>query len=495
VKLRRHQEEARAIARDIANGVRDEKTVVAFVTPGGGKTLMASLFAHELLATRDVEQVLVVTPRSSLREQMRDGFRVPELGLQAGLSSAKKPGQSSLLKAERAGFVTTYQNLASKPKQWLNWVKKNKVLVILDEGHHLPGGMYSEPQEAGDDEARWTAEIRPIVDAAKRVLVMTGSIARANASEPIAFVTYEDRKPVTLIRYPRRDALGEHAIIQVSVQLCDGEARSWQRFGANTKRLSAVSARDESAVRSILLNDSGYRDAMVGNAICAWEDYRENRGHRSRMVVICHNVKACREVVRHIRDKYPKWQPVLAVGDEPSAHRALAKFRDKKDGDILVTCQMAYEGLDVPDITHLVCLTDKRSRPWLEQALSRATRFDKECKLPWEEQWAFIYVPDEPAMVKFISEWIDEQPSDLEDAPDGNGIVVRPNRRRGPITGEGAFGEIRYADTYGIFSEPDNRRIRRAKDEFPQLSTLGNAHILEVARRLYPNDAELMEVG
>jgi len=41
---------------------------------------------------------------------------------------------------------------------------------------------------------------------------------------------------------------------------------------------------------------------------------------------------------------------------------------------ILVTVAMAYEGLNVPKISVICCLSHIRSAPWLEQCFARANR-------------------------------------------------------------------------------------------------------------------------
>jgi hypothetical protein len=76
--------------------------------------------------------------------------------------------------------------------------------------------------------------------------------------------------------------------------------------------------------------------------------------------------------------------------------------------DALVTVAMAYEGLDVPAITHIAGLTHIRSKPWIEQMIARATRFDPGAGT-WEEQTAFVYVPDDRLICSIIGTMQDEQ--------------------------------------------------------------------------------------
>lgn len=481
--FRRHQSLAEAIGAEIHNGERDEKVIVAYVTPGGGKTLMASIFAHQLLK-RDVERVLVVCPRLTLKTQMRDGFHVPDLGLTGGLATEYKL-TIGLLRDERAGCVTTYQDVVQNPGRWVRFVREVPTLVILDEGHHLQALGWGAEQ---DEEAGWTPAISPIVEAARRVLVMTGTMERGNGS-PVAFVEYDDdRKAKLHIKYTRRDALDEKAILNVSVKLCDGDAEYWHRFSQHRHILSNVSAEEESRALRALLSDEKYRNRVLDEALREFEDYRNTRNAHARMIVIAANQIQARSVKRYLDDKLVR--AVLAISDETDAHHRLARFRDRRAGDVLVTCQMAHEGLDVPDCTHLVALTNYRMRSWLEQALSRVTRFDPKCGLPWEEQYAYLYVPADQSMVSFLSEWIDEQDARFNDPPSGEPTGPRSRRSSfSPISGE--MTDTRYADTYGVFSDIDQRRIEAFDKLCPYCGHMPAVHRLDMARKIWPTDSDV----
>ncbi|MDH5774216.1 MAG: hypothetical protein OEZ57_04805, partial [Nitrospirota bacterium] len=75
---------------------------------------------------------------------------------------------------------------------------------------------------------------------------------------------------------------------------------------------------------------------------------------------------------------------------------AIKAFKRQGSGaiDCLITVAMAYEGLDVPAITHLICLTHIRTKPWIEQVVHRATRMDPLAG-PYADQRAYIYAPDD----------------------------------------------------------------------------------------------------
>ncbi len=483
-EYRRHQAKAEEISSEIHSGARDQKIVTAYVTPGGGKTLMASIFAHQLLKG-DVERVLVVCPRVTLQSQMRNGFNVPSLGLTGSLAEGHRRTRS-LLKDDLSGCVTTYQDLVSDAQRgnkakWLQFVSEIPTLLVLDEAHHLQSPDWAGAESS--EEKGWAPAVAPLVNAASRVLLMTGTMTRDNGSS-IAFIQYDkDRKPQIDINYTRRDALDEQAILNISVKLCDGDARYWHRFRQHRHLLSKASGKNESRALSTLLSDAAYRNKVLDDALSEFAQYRSTRNANARMIVICANQAQAKSVRDHLRND-GSYRSVLAISDEKDAHIRLARFRDRREGEILVTVGMAYEGLDVPDCTHLVALTSIRSRPWLEQALSRVTRFDPKCALSWEEQCAYLYVPNDHSMVSFLSEWIDEQDARFADPPEAGGEQESRDRKTtfSPISGE--LTGVRYADTYHVFSDDEQDLISRFDREFKLLGHLPAVERLRLAKRM-----------
>jgi hypothetical protein len=120
----------------------------------------------------------------------------------------------------------------------------------------------------------------------------------------------------------------------------------------------------------------------------------------------------------------------LAISEADDAHSDIEQFREG-GFQCLVTCQMAYEGLDVPAITHIACLTHIRSLPWILQMLARAWRaLAKKGKC-----WAFV--PNDPRMNRVIERIRQEQdavvplPRDVGAGGSGGGPIAFV-----PISGE-----------------------------------------------------------
>jgi len=77
---------------------------------------------------------------------------------------------------------------------------------------------------------------------------------------------------------------------------------------------------------------------------------------------------------RSILEKYIGLHVPIATSEYTTAAReTIAAFR-RGVYPVLVTVAMAYEGLSVPQVSHIACLTHIRSVPWLEQCFARANR-------------------------------------------------------------------------------------------------------------------------
>jgi hypothetical protein len=90
----------------------------------------------------------------------------------------------------------------------------------------------------------------------------------------------------------------------------------------------------------------------------------------------------------------------IAISDERDAHETLAAFRLRPEPSILVTCAMAYEGLDAPSVAVCAALTHIRSRAWLEQMIARATRVDPAAGA-YQDQSALVLHPDDLLFRRF----------------------------------------------------------------------------------------------
>ena len=101
-----------------------------------------------------------------------------------------------------------------------------------------------------------------------------------------------------------------------------------------------------------------------------WEDwvpYKKQVYSGSKLLLVAPNIEVAKQYQSHLAGR--QYDCGIATSEDGS--QALNEIKRFRDGnlDCLVTVGMAYEGLDVPQITHLIILTPIRSRPWIEQVI------------------------------------------------------------------------------------------------------------------------------
>lgn len=215
-----------------------------------------------------------------------------------------------------------------------------------------------------------------------------------------------------MVGYDRRAALAERAIIPIRFGALDGEAE-WLLEGERQEAGSFRDAGDRLRPMLFTALRTGYADAVLHRAFADCRDHRARRrgalglgpseGARGlgKLLVVAPDQATARAYSARLRAWLGSALAVaLAISDERDAVERIARFRLRPHPSVLVTLGMAYEGLDAPEISHVACLTQVRSVPWLEQMVARATRFDPHGG-PYGAQRAVIYHPDDPLFRRF----------------------------------------------------------------------------------------------
>lgn len=464
-ELRSHQKKFKARAEDIVGGRTPDRTTVAHVTPGGGKSLAAAVFARELLDAGLVERVCWVTPRNSLASQAAEGFR--DAAFNPNYRARRADNTPPLVRDLEIGcvaYTTTYQGIVACPGVHEHEFARHRYLLILDEPHHL----------ADDDGRTWVTAVRALVDRATHTLLMTGTIER-NDRIRIPFVEYAERDgrlfPRIDIPFTRRTALAERAVLPMDFTYQDG----WAHFvdGGDERRveISKASEEDVSKVIATFLGRTEYRDALLRRGLDHWTAHTSNV-YPSRAIVICARQEMAKDVARFITDHY-KAQVALAISEDADSHRTIRQFRHGKRGQVLVTVGMAYEGLDVPDCSHLIYLHNTRSVPWIEQAFARVTRVDGkavDAGVGYELQFGFIVVPDDPRMRAVVEEMKAEQARGLEDRAASERATREAARQERLFAGLGANeGTVVFGTLDQRLSAEESARVEQIRNTIPSL--------------------------
>jgi superfamily II DNA or RNA helicase len=412
--LRKHQRECELICQDILASV-PVRDIYAAVTPGGGKSLLPVIVAHQLIPTL-ADAVCWVVPRVSLMEQAEMAF----------ISSANRRllGHSIGIRASTndidpcrglAGYVTTYHAIAADSALHAAEFRRKRYILILDEPHHVEAS------------SSWQRALQPLVDTSVLRMFMSGTWERGDGRR-IAFLPYRsvvggatpDFTPshtTAVLSYSRSEALEERAIKQLRLHALDCHAEWIDRDGELRQLGSLAEAGDLSndALMTALHSEAAFQ--LLDRCLANWRSTRTQQP-RVKMLVVANSISRARDYLNYL-DKRGEQRVAIATSDDSDLARdAIRRFKlQSKDAeriDVLVTVAMAYEGLDVPAISHLACLTHIRSRPWIEQMIARAARVDPRGG-PYEEQLGHIYAPDDQMLLECFAAMLAEQAALVRD--------------------------------------------------------------------------------
>jgi superfamily II DNA or RNA helicase len=450
VVLRKPQAELAEILRDIRAG-KGINRIVAHVTPGGGKSLFTPIAIGELVASGWADGVCTIVPRKSLRQQAAgDALKSPVPQLYGKIDLREITNEIDPLRGAR-GFVTTYQAVVAAQPTAQSTVlpdlfRSRRMILILDEPHHL------------EEKSVWHGAIAPLYDLAVLRVLMSGTLERSN-NRRIAFLDYEAMAtpdgtgmvPVlrtslstAVITYTRRQALADRVIIPIHFTLVDGRGEWVDRAGQRQAVESFDEAGDVASDALYVALRSDFAFDLLRKCYDDWRAYRL-LNPRSKMLVVAPNIRLAHDFLERLKTWGEASVEIATSDDGPEAQKAIARFK-KTDGDllrVLVTVAMAYEGLDVPQITHLACLTHIRSKPWIEQMLNRATRFDDGAGA-YEEQAARVWGPDDIELRSVMEAIRTDQLNVVHDEDDG-----QPDQRPGVGDGDGRLpndGQVSVTD-------------------------------------------------
>lgn len=433
--LRKHQAEMSEVTKLIAadSGVTD---VLAYVTPGGGKSMLPAIIAKNICEPKGYK-LLWIVPRNNLRTQgeksMIDTYAISLVGHSGELRAAgndANPSRGTL------GYITNYQTIVANPelhKQELEraFLRGTPYVIFFDEWHHVP---VSDDESDYSEEKAYYKAVAPLLPLAAVRIFASGTLDRHDkkriahlpytSSGGGMFVNLNPPAPWTSIRYSRKDALEEGAICPLVMHYADGAA-TWLNERGDVVEVSesaSVTKKDNRQyVRAML--ESEYAFSLIDDCITRWDDYRRNVFSQAKVLVIAPGIKAAGQYYEYLQDIGISCDKAVSMdeeGNSTSKEAELAIKRFSQTGpratNVLITVAMAYEGLDVPEITHIVLLTKYRSPSWIEQAISRGNRV---CRNHPEKTHGYIFAPDDPEMREVLDKIEKEQ----------QGVVVNIPRR------------------------------------------------------------------
>jgi superfamily II DNA or RNA helicase len=390
------------------------REIILSVTPGGGKSFVPVIIADNLIPAI-AEKLCWVVPRNSLKYQGEGEFCDPHWMTSKRIRAAENGDD---LSRGLAGYVTTYQAVGQNPECHAVEFKRHKYIIFMDEFHHIAEG------------SEWHRAIKPLVDSAVLVILASGTLSRGDGQR-IAFLGYVHGEPFLgdltirrVITYSRSAAIADGAILPVRFNLVDGRAE-WEEMDGH-RNTSALSG-EESAKALFTALRTEFANHLLE---AAFEEYFKIKKEYSnaKILIVAPNIEIAKAYYDYVyvRGQNPR---IATSEDTPQARKNIEEFKGNAC-DVLITVAMAYEGLNVPQISVICCLSHIRSVPWLEQCFARANRIAP-CK-----DYAVVYAPADWAFRKAVRMIKEEQLTPLNNPDDQQELLSGGNAQDREGNGE-----------------------------------------------------------
>ncbi len=350
-------------------------------TPGAGKTTFALRVAHQLLATRTIKRIVVVTPTEHLKVQWADAAAKVGIHLDPGLNRSTKRGRAK----EFDGSVVTYAGVSMRAWSYEALCHALDTLVIFDEIHH-----------AGDA-LSWGEGIEQAFGHATRRLALTGTPFRSD-DNPIPFVDYEEIGPGVKISRPDytygyAEALADHVVRPVLFMNYGGPMRWRTKAGdeldvdlgtALTKDLTAQ------AWRTALAPTGEWISAVLQAADTRLSEVRRHVPDAGGLVIASNQnqARAYAKLLISISGE----EPSVVLSDSTRSSARIDEFASSTSR-WMVAVRMVSEGVDVPRLAVGVYATATSTPLFFAQAVGRFVRSRRRGEV------ATVFLPTVPILL------------------------------------------------------------------------------------------------
>jgi superfamily II DNA or RNA helicase len=401
--LRKHQQQFNNTIDGIINGSK-VRTIYCHCTPGSGKSLLP-VIAGKLIEVGLADKLMWAAPRLSLLEQGEREFINPvwceAFGHQLNVRSSTNEINPS---RGLGGFCTTLQAVGLDEGILRDEFQRYRYILIIDEGHHIAV------------DSLWEKKFTELWEMASYRIFLSGTLERGDDSR-IAFIPYRGNGRVAIpylqtgektavIQYTRTDALEEKAIIPLAFHLSDGHAE-WEDKRGRTVRVSSLDKMSEEDANKALYTalKTEYADDLLSHGIAHWQEHRQ-KYKSAKCIVVTSNITEAKRHIARLGNISARCD-IATSDDSATALKVINKMKAGKL-DVLVSVAMCYEGLNIPEISHIICLTRIRSVPWIDQMCARANRLDPAAG-SYDEQIGHIFAPADPLFKQVMARIEKEQ--------------------------------------------------------------------------------------
>jgi len=341
-------------AETLADHAGDDFLMVA--APASGKTIAAAAAVPRVMRARACDQLVVVCPTVVVRDQWaaqlaRLGYR-----MQTRFATHHAGWADSV-----HGICATYQQVAAHPGAYARACRQRGSVVILDEIHHAA------------DRLCWGQAIQRAFASARLRLALSGTPFRSDRDR-IPFVAYDGGRCVPDFSYGYAQAVGD-GLCRGVVFRAHGGVVSWREGDGEHSAGFAQRLAGPAQARRLRAALDPSKPYMRSLLAAACEDLRAIRATGARDaggLVLCDSQAHAHHIARVLGGLSDR-KAVVAVSDDPGAHRAIRSFVRSRQ-PWLVAVRMVAEGVDIPRLRVIAWATTARTELMVRQGVGRALR-------------------------------------------------------------------------------------------------------------------------
>mgnify|MGYP005821458983 CR=1 FL=1 len=349
---------------------------MCLATPGAGKTIMAAELATRLIQIGKVDFVLCFSPSTEVNEGIKKTFSKRLNQRFDGLMGA-------------IGGVYTYQSMASLPKGFWQLLQNHKVLVIMDEVHHLKGHELANANAWGEE------VLINIQNQASFTLALSGTPWRSDAA-PIVLSKFTE--PDNTIHcdfiYGLKQAIADRVCREPNIVLIDNEKISLFNDD-ETKVYSSLSELllDSKFSFQSLITNQQVIDYILRQSVEKLAELRLSNPSAGGLVVAS-SIKHAKQIYKTlVMDFHQTASIVTSQLKQPSS--IINTFRHNQT-QWIVSVGMISEGTDVPRLQVCCHLSRIKTEMHYRQVLGRILRATSD-----KAQQAWLFTLAEASLTEF----------------------------------------------------------------------------------------------
>lgn len=336
---------------------------MCLATPGAGKTVMAATLAARLMDLKKIDFILCFSPSIEVNESIKIAF--------TKIFNRRFDGLLGAL-----GGIYTYQSMSSFSSEFWQLLKSSKVLIILDEVHHLKGSELCNANAWGEE------VLLNIQNQAAYTLALSGTPWRS------------DQAPIVLSRFTESDnTIHCDFVYGLQEAVANGVCRKPNIVLIDNDKIELDTTKGSKVFNSIaelltqtkfsyqsLINNTQIVHYILRQCVQKLDELRYENS-RAGGLVVASSIQHAMELYKILKSDF-KQSACIVTSNLKNTSTIIDTYRNNTT-QWIVSVGMISEGTDVPRLQVCCHLSRIRTEMHYRQVLGRILRISDNAKQAW----------------------------------------------------------------------------------------------------------------